>query len=213
MRNVYAVVRTGSKQHRVAEGDTVIVERITGEAGDSVELTDVMLISTDKGTVADRAALAKAKVHATIVGQVKDDKVLVFKFRRRKGYKRTRGHRQLVTELVIDQIDDGTGKAPSKARTKTAKADAKTEAAPPKPKAAAKAKPAAKPRAKAETKAKPAAKRTTEAKTKTEPKAEAGVKAPAKKATAAKKTAAKGAEAEKGETKRKKSPAKKKSEQ
>ncbi len=79
---MYAVVKTGGKQHRVAEGDTVVVERLEGDVGDTVELADVIMLGTDKGAVAGKAKLAKAKVHATIVEQHKDDKVVVFKFRK-----------------------------------------------------------------------------------------------------------------------------------
>lgn len=160
---MYAVVKTGGKQHVVNEGDELLIEHIPGEAGDSVELKDVVLLGGEGKTVADKAALAKMKVHATIVEQLKDKKVLVFKYKPKKRYRRKKGHRQMVTRVSIDLIDDGSGKVKAKAA-----------------KPAPKAKAASKPAAKAKESAKPAAKAKEAPKTATKP------KAPAKSKTAAK---------------------------
>lgn len=196
--DVYAVVKTGGKQHKVAEGDTLVVERLPGDVGETIELAEVILLGTEKGAVTEKASLKKATVHATIVEQGKDDKVIVFKFKRRKGYRRKRGHRQPVTKLAIDFIDDGSGKARPKAKavvkTEAKAAEKKTvpKKATPKKAAPKKAEPKKTVAKKAETKApkKPAVKKT-EAAEKTEVSAKAAAKTAAKKTEAAGKTATK----------------------
>lgn len=100
---MYAVVRTGGKQYKVAEGDILRVEKLTGEKGDSVELTDVLMVGGDDGVKAGKEA-ESAKVSASIVNQGRDKKVVVFKKKRRKDYKRTQGHRQSFTELRVTGI-------------------------------------------------------------------------------------------------------------
>ncbi len=200
---MYAVVKTGGKQHRVAEGDVVVVERLDGDVGETVELADVIMLGTDKGAVADKGKLAKVKIHATILDQYKDDKVIVFKFKRRKGYKRTRGHRQPVTKLAIDFIDDGSGRKakpkeaakaetkPAAAATKAVKPVKKT----PVKKAAAGKKAAAEVASAAKPKTGAAAKPAGEKAAEKEPQKKAKAKAPEKKAAAPKpsvKQAAKG---------------------
>lgn len=101
---MYAIVATGGKQYKVEEGDTLEVEKLEGEAGASVELPVVMLAG--EAVVTDAKKLAKAKVTAEIVDQFKGEKVVVFKFKKRKGYKRTRGHRQNLTRLRITQLSE-----------------------------------------------------------------------------------------------------------
>ena len=115
---MFAVVRTGGKQYRVAAGDKIAVEKIAGEAGDSVTLDDVLLA----GEGADVKA-GNVTVSAEIIAQAKGEKVIVFKKRRRHNYRRKRGHRQQYTILRITAIGDQ--KAEKKAAPKkAAKADA-----------------------------------------------------------------------------------------
>lgn len=100
----YAVIQTGGKQYRVSEGDEIEVEKLDVEAGASAEFSEVLLIS-DGGAVSIGApTVTGAKVTAEVVEQFKDDKVIAFKFRRRKGYHRTVGHRRQLTKLKIKTI-------------------------------------------------------------------------------------------------------------
>ncbi|MBF0426405.1 MAG: 50S ribosomal protein L21 [Magnetococcales bacterium] len=98
-----AVVRTGGKQYKVAIDDIVRVERLPGEKGESVALTDVLLV-TDEGGIKTGAAVEGVKVTGRILQQLRDKKILVFKRRRRKNYRRKQGHRQNLTELQITAI-------------------------------------------------------------------------------------------------------------
>ncbi|MCL2403338.1 MAG: 50S ribosomal protein L21 [Coriobacteriia bacterium] len=100
---MYAVVKTGGKQYKVAEGDVLNVEKIDLEPGEKVDL-DVLLLSGDDNVVTDPDALAKATVTAKVVEHFKDKKVIIFKFKRRKGYRRKRGHRQNLTRLEIVKV-------------------------------------------------------------------------------------------------------------
>jgi large subunit ribosomal protein L21 len=99
---MFAVVRTGGKQYRVAAGDKIAVEKIPGEAGDAVTLGDVLLA----GTGADVKAADGLTVAAEIVAQAKGEKVIIFKKRRRHNYRRKAGHRQQYTILRITAIGD-----------------------------------------------------------------------------------------------------------
>jgi len=185
---MFAIVRTGGKQYRVAPGDKIVVEKLAGEAGDTIDLTDVLLA----GEGGDLQSTAGLKVGAKIIAQAKADKVTVFKKRRRHNYRRKAGHRQQHT--IIEIVSIGSHKAEKKAAPKAEpKADAKPAA---KAGAAAPAKTetkAAKPAAKAE---KPAAKAETEAKPVAKPapaKAKASTKDAAPAKAAAKKAAPKAA--------------------
>ena len=139
-------------------GDVLDVEKIEGEAGDKVSL-DVLFLNDGSNVITDAGALAKTKVTAEILDQHKGDKQIVFKFKKRKGYKRTRGHRQQLTRLCIVDVNGTKASAPAKPKKAAAKAEkpAKVEKAA-KPAAAEKPAKAAKP-AKEETKktAQPAA--------------------------------------------------------
>ncbi len=120
---MFAIVRTGGKQYRVAAGDKIAVEKLPGEAGDSVSLDDVLFAGAD-GDAADAKGLS---VSAKILEQKRGDKIVVFKKRRRHNYRRKQGHRQSLTVLEITAVGD------SKAPAKVAKAAApKAEAAAPK---------------------------------------------------------------------------------
>ena len=193
---MFAIVRTGGKQYRVAPGDKIVVERLDGNAGDTITLGDILLA----GEGSSLKATDGLKVQAEIVAQAKGDKVTVFKKRRRHNYRRKQGHRQLHTLLMITQIGDHKMEkkaAPAKieakadapkaeAKTETPKAETKSETLKTEAKAAAPAKKAAKPAAKkAETKS--AVKAAAKASTKNAAPAKATAKKPAAKAPAKKK--------------------------
>ncbi|MEP7315875.1 MAG: 50S ribosomal protein L21 [Sphingomicrobium sp.] len=147
---MFAIVRTGGKQYRVAPGDKIVVEKLAGEAGDSIDITDVLLA----GEGGDLKSTSGLIVAAKIVAQAKGEKVTVFKKRRRHNYRRKAGHRQKHTILEIVSI--GGKKAEKKADAKpAAEKKADTPAAAPAKKEAAE-KPAAK-------KAAPAKASTTDA--------------------------------------------------
>jgi large subunit ribosomal protein L21 len=115
---MFAVVRTGGKQYRVAPGDKIVVEKLDGNAGDRITLGDVLLAG-DGGDLKSTSGLTVA---AEIIGQAKADKVTVFKKRRRHNYRRKKGHRQQHTILKIVAIGDHKEQkpAPSKAEGKAA---------------------------------------------------------------------------------------------
>ncbi|MGE5189748.1 MAG: 50S ribosomal protein L21 [Gemmatimonadota bacterium] len=104
---MYAVVRTGGKQLRVAPGDVVKVEKLAVAAGDTVELTDVLLVASDSGTTVGTPNVPNAKVVCVSLGDGKARKIVVFKFKRRKGYARKQGHRQPFTALSVREIRVG----------------------------------------------------------------------------------------------------------
>ncbi len=102
---MYAIIQTGGKQYRVAPGDVLRVERLPGERGDEVKLDQVLLVTSDGGEVKVGAPLVEnASVKGQIVRQGKAKKVMVFKKKRRKGYRRRQGHRQLFTAVQIQEI-------------------------------------------------------------------------------------------------------------
>ena len=142
---MYAIVKTGGKQYTVKPGDVLDVEKIEGEAGDKVSL-DVLFLNDGSNVITDAGALAKTKVTAEILDQHKGDKQIVFKFKKRKGYKRTRGHRQQLTRLCIVDVNGTKASAPAKPKKAAAEAEkpAKVEKAA-KPAAAEKPAKAAKP--------------------------------------------------------------------
>lgn len=101
---MYAIVATGGKQVKVSQGDTIRVEKLDASVGDTVELDQVKMLSKDDGAVTDKEELSKAKVVCTVIAQGRAKKIRVFKFKRRKNYHRTYGHRQPYTELKVDTI-------------------------------------------------------------------------------------------------------------
>lgn len=101
---MYAVIRTGGKQYQVAAGDTLRVEKLQGEVGDSVELRDILLVADGEDVKVGRPQVEGATVTAKIAEQGKAKKVVVFKKKRRKGYQVKRGHRQHYTALTIENI-------------------------------------------------------------------------------------------------------------
>jgi large subunit ribosomal protein L21 len=142
---MYAIIKTGGKQYKVAEKDVVEVERLTGAAGDSVAFGEVLMVGGADGVTLGSPLVAGAQVAGEIVEHARSARILVFKKRRRQNSKRSRGHRQDHTVVRITEILTG-GKAPSKAappkktRAKAAApaAEAEAEARPDKPKAARK---------------------------------------------------------------------------
>ena len=101
---MYAIIRTGGKQYQVAAGDRLRVEKLTGDIGDTVEIDDVLLVADGEDVKIGQPVVDSAKVTAQIVEQGKSKKVVVFKKKRRKGYKLKQGHRQQFTALEIKEI-------------------------------------------------------------------------------------------------------------
>jgi large subunit ribosomal protein L21 len=101
---MYAVIRSGGKQHRVQPGGKIRVEKIDGDVGSKVELKEVLMIEKDGEITVGDPLIAKAKVSAEILAQDRATKIIVFKMKRKKQYRRKRGHRQAFTELLVDKI-------------------------------------------------------------------------------------------------------------
>ncbi|MAM41447.1 MAG: 50S ribosomal protein L21 [Erythrobacter sp.] len=141
---MFAVVRTGGKQYRVAAGDKIAVEKLAGEAGETITLGDVLLA----GEGDKLADAAKTVVSAEIIAQAKSEKVLVFKKRRRHNYRRKNGHRQQMTLLRITAVGDSKAEKKAAPKKEAAKADeapkAEAKKAAPKKDAAPKKAPAKK---------------------------------------------------------------------
>lgn len=102
---MYAVIKSGGKQYRVAEGDVVRVEKLEVESGAPVEFKDVLLVKTDAKTFIGQPVVEGASVQGVLEAQGKDDKVLVFKYKAKKQYRRTRGHRQQHSQVRIEKIN------------------------------------------------------------------------------------------------------------
>lgn len=100
---MYAVIKTGGKQYRVAEGDKIRVEKLPGDVGSEVTFDEVLMVGGDKVSVG-APLVSGASVKAKIVAQDRAKKVIVFKYKRRKGYRRKYGHRQPYTELQITGV-------------------------------------------------------------------------------------------------------------
>ena len=164
---MFAVIKTGAKQYKVAVGDVIKVEKLDGEAGSSVSLDNVLMVGDDKGVKVGTPTVSGTVVTAEILEQARAAKIIVFKKKRRHNYRRKAGHRQEQTVLRITDIGKGAAKkaAPKKAAA-AKKEDVKTEEKKPAAKKAAAKKPAAKkaaPKKAAPKKAaakKPAAKKT-----------------------------------------------------
>jgi large subunit ribosomal protein L21 len=102
-----AVIETGGKQYRVAPGDSLRVEKLNAREGDTVEIQNVLAVGQGKDISLEKSSLEKAKVLAEVISHGKADKVIVFKMKRRKNYRRTRGHRQPYTQIKIKEIKLG----------------------------------------------------------------------------------------------------------
>jgi large subunit ribosomal protein L21 len=103
----YAVIATGGKQHKVAVGDHLRIEKIAAEVGETVTFGDVLAVNTATGLQLGRPKIEGARVVARVLSQGKARKILVFKKKRRKQYRRTRGHRQTYTAVVVEEIHAG----------------------------------------------------------------------------------------------------------
>lgn len=101
---MYAVIKTGGKQYKVATGDKLKVEKLVGDVGSKVVIDKVLLIADGEKATIGAPLVAGATVSATVVSHGRADKVMIFKFRRRKHYRKTQGHRQSFTEIQIDAI-------------------------------------------------------------------------------------------------------------
>ena len=121
---MYAIVKCGGKQLKVQQGDIVKVERLAEEAGSKVELTEVLLVAEGENVTVGTPMVEGAKVTATVLEQKRDKKVIVFKKKRRQGYKLKKGHRQYVTVLKVESVEAKGAKAPAK-KTTAKKAPAK----------------------------------------------------------------------------------------
>lgn len=104
---MYAIVKSGGKQYRVSQGDTIYVERLETSVGQQVKLEEVLLVADGDKLRVGAPMVAQAAVVGTVVEQDRDHKIRVFKYKKRKHYRRTRGHRQSYTALKIDSIDLG----------------------------------------------------------------------------------------------------------
>ena len=187
---MFAVIRTGGKQYKVAKNDVIVVEKLSAEPGGQVRLGEVLALGDTDGQTFGTPLVAGASVTATVLEQKRGEKILVFKKKRRQNYRRQRGHRQHLTVLRITDIVSGAAKpAAAKAKPEATPAEAKpakettagTKAAAPKAEAGKSA--AAKPAAK-----KPAAKKAA-----VKPAAKGQAAKPAARKPAAKKAAAKSA--------------------
>jgi large subunit ribosomal protein L21 len=110
----YAIIRTGGRQFRVAEGDTLDVDLLDVEPGKTATFGDVLLFADGKDLTHGNPLVSGAKVTAEVLEQRKDKKVVAFKYKRRKGYHRTVGHRRKLTRIKIKTIDVGSKKTGSK---------------------------------------------------------------------------------------------------
>jgi len=102
--NNYAIIQTGGKQYRVAEGEILKVEKLDAKEGEEIKLDDIRFAKSEGKSLAGRPKILGASVTAEVIRQLKAPKIIVFKQRQKKVYKKTRGHRQFLTELKIKSI-------------------------------------------------------------------------------------------------------------
>ena len=127
---MYAVIKTGGKQYRVAANDKILIEKLEGAAGDRVNFTEVLMVSSGGTVDIGSPFLSGATVVGEIEKQARGPHIIIFKKRRRKHYRRRNGHRQDLTAVTITEILTGGAKPSAKAKAKPeAKAEAKPEAA------------------------------------------------------------------------------------
>ncbi len=100
----YAIIRTGGKQYRVAAGEELLIERLSGDAGATIELEPLLTAGGGDDAKFGAGALGTVKVTATIVGHERGPKIRIFKFKPKRGYKRRQGHRQELTRIRVDEI-------------------------------------------------------------------------------------------------------------
>lgn len=114
---MYAIVEVSGKQYKVQEGDIVFVERIEAEEGKKVTFENVLLVSDGEKVTIGEALVKGAKVEATVIGQGKAKKIIVYKYKAKKNERKTRGHRQPYTKVQIEKISVGTKSKKEKAET------------------------------------------------------------------------------------------------
>ncbi len=102
---MYAIIETGGKQYRVQEGDSLFIEKVNGEEGDAVEFDKILTVSKDGKLSVGAPYVEGAKVSGTVVNQGKARKVIVFKFKSKKDYRKKQGHRQPYTKVKIENIN------------------------------------------------------------------------------------------------------------
>jgi len=128
-RMMFAVIKTGGKQYRVSPDDVIRIERVSGEAGDIISFKDILMLDDDGNKAVGTPLVDGAKVTGTLLEQTRGEKIIVFKKKRRKTYRRRNGHRQDLSVVRITDINGPTPKkkaAPKKAKTKTNKSTPKT---------------------------------------------------------------------------------------
>lgn len=128
---MFAVIKTGGKQYRVTPDDVIQIERISGEAGDEVSFNDVLMLADDGKTAVGTPLVDGARVTGTLLEQTRGEKIIIFKKKRRKNYRRRNGHRQDLSVVRITDISGLRAKkkaAPKKPKTKKKAADAAPEA-------------------------------------------------------------------------------------
>jgi large subunit ribosomal protein L21 len=102
---MYAIIQTGGKQYRVSEGDVLFIEKLTAQEGETVVFEEVLALSKDGKFVAGQPVVAGAKVEAKVVDHGKSKKIIVFKYKAKKDYRRKQGHRQPYTKVLIEKIN------------------------------------------------------------------------------------------------------------
>lgn len=115
---MYAIIRQGGKQYKISAGDEIVCEKISGSQGEAVTFDKVLLVSDDEKTVVIPEELAKYEIKAELLRNFSEDKVLVFKYKAKKGYRQKNGHRQQKTRIKIISIEAGKSKTK---KTTTAK--------------------------------------------------------------------------------------------
>lgn len=125
---MYAIIRTGGKQAKVRPGDVLQVERLK-DAGEQVTFRPLLVVDADGNAVSDRALLADSTVTAKVLGEEKGDKINIFKYKNKTGYRRRMGHRQIYTSIEVTDIDLATPKKASGSKKKPAEKPAEKAAA------------------------------------------------------------------------------------
>jgi len=102
---MYAIIQTGGKQYRVQEGDILKIEKLEGAAGDKLILDQVLMVKDDNGTKIGTPTVNDAQVTVAVIEQGREKKIVVYKYKRRKNYRRKQGHRQAYTKVIVEKIE------------------------------------------------------------------------------------------------------------